>query len=997
MNKFKLSRAAVSDFSEPAAETTKPALTPLGFVQVEGEGRRNRWKANFKLRCNAYAVSDETVLMVSAAGDESSTKALAASLQSPDMPLAFGFAFDEAPSCYRKKRSQHGYKAYRTKLPNGQWNVLLVTKDPHFMPVYDDVAVWEWLRGPAYTTPVVQAWLPFLQEKIAAHHLADMTAVGCHPALLQLSDEQLDAIVSQGLIDGAIKVPGDSKKLPWDNEATDLDSYMLKNGALLGRRAERSLDPLHVPGRDPLPHLDLLREPFEAQAHVIAATAKALKRQKTAMMVAAIGSGKSLMGSASIHLHANGRPYRAMVMCPAHLCLKWQRELEETIPGAQVRLLDEWADVLTLDRSAQPTGPEWYIISTARAKLGSKWSPAFVQRCRMPNDGIRCPRCGGRLVDDDGLDVNPADGKKKRVCEFIRNQDGERKRGCGEQLWSYNRQQWRYEPALIIKRRLKGFFKYLICDEFHEEKGEATARANALGSLVASVRHVVVLSGSLIGGYADHLRPLLFRLAPASLVREGLVWENATAFNERYGRIETVVREKSGGGGDDNRQSRGSSKTTTKNVKPGIMPALFGRHLIDKAVFLQLSEVAHLQAPDEEVITVPMDTELRAAYDRVEKELTATIKKMLVKGDKRLLGSMLNCLLCYPDYPFLWNQIGYMDHGHWHGVVQPDSLDQSVVRAKEKALIDLCLREKAAKRQVWVYIQYTDKHPVQDRLAGLLEKAGLKVKVLKASVDPKKREAWIQKHAPGTDVIVSHPELVQTGLDFFDKHNWTYNFPTLVFFETGYQTFVMRQAAGRSWRIGQTQPCRIIYMAYEKSMQERAIALMGRKLAASLAIEGKFSTEGLVAMGGDEWSMETALARSLVSRMDEGDVRRIWAKVGGQPQLPPPAVEPQAPEPEPEPEPPTPSPLSGADLTAQMRERKVKVADLAAALGVSSRAVSKARKHGVPDGEPWQRALDGFPVPMPKPTRKRRSVLTAMAAAACWLSILIFGDVSGMR
>ena len=124
---------------------------------------------------------------------------------------------------------------------------------------------------------------------------------------------------------------------------------------------------------------------------------------------------------------------------------------------------------------------------------------------------------------------------------------------------------------------MRRFFTYLVLDEVHEEKGADTAQGHAAAALAASCQKVIALTGTLIGGYAEHLRPLLFRLAPRSLVREGLGWSNATAFNERYGRIETRITERSGGRSEDNRMSRGS-KSTTKCVRPGIMPALFGRN-----------------------------------------------------------------------------------------------------------------------------------------------------------------------------------------------------------------------------------------------------------------------------------------------------------------------------------------------------------------------------------------------------------------------------------
>ena len=56
------------------------------------------------------------------------------------------------------------------------------------------------------------------------------------------------------------------------------------------------------------------------------------------------------------------------------------------------------------------------------------------------------------------------------------------------------------------------------------------------------------------------------------------------------------------------------------------------------------------------------------------------------------------------------------------------------------------------------------------------------------------------------------------------------------------------------------------------------MALMGKKLTAAQALEGTFSSEGLAALAGEDANVEMALARSLVERMDEGDVRRLWKK-----------------------------------------------------------------------------------------------------------------------
>jgi hypothetical protein len=49
--------------------------------------------------------------------------------------------------------------------------------------------------------------------------------------------------------------------------------------------------------------------------------------------------------------------------------------------------------------------------------------------------------------------------------------------------------------------------------------------------------------------------------------------------------------------------------------------------------------------------------------------------------------------------------------------------------------------------------------------------------------------------------------------------------------------------------------------------------------AAAHNLEGSFTSEGLVALAGEDATVEIALARSLVECMEEGDARRLWSKV----------------------------------------------------------------------------------------------------------------------
>ena len=147
---------------------------------------------------------------------------------------------------------------------------------------------------------------------------------------------------------------------------------------------------------------------------------------------------------------------------------------------------------------------------------------------------------------------------------------------------------------------------------------------------------------------------------------------------------------------------------------------------------------------------------------------------------------------------------------------------------------------------------------------------GFRVAVLKAdTVAPDRREAWVEERVKqGVDVVICHPRLVQTGLDLID-------FPTLVWFETDYSVYVMRQASRRSWRIGQTRPVKVIYMAYRNTLQADALKLVAKKLQSSLAVEGELPEDGLAAFGGDGDDLMLALARQIVNGEKEVDSESV--------------------------------------------------------------------------------------------------------------------------
>lgn len=68
----------------------------------------------------------------------------------------------------------------------------------------------------------------------------------------------------------------------------------------------------------------------------------------------------------------------------------------------------------------------------------------------------------------------------------------------------------------------------------------------------------------------------------------------------------------------------------------------------------------------------------------------------------------------------------------------------------------------------------------------------------------------------------------------------------------GYNLFTMRQASRRSWRLSQDKDVQVYFLYYKGTIQETILSLMASKLQASMAIEGKFTEEGLNAMSNND-------------------------------------------------------------------------------------------------------------------------------------------------
>lgn len=384
----------------------------------------------------------------------------------------------------------------------------------------------------------------------------------------------------------------------------------------------------------------------------------------------------------------------------------------------------------------------------------------------------------------------------------------------------------------------------------------------------------MTLTGTIFGGYSSTLFYLLWRFSPALRLEFG--YRDEAKWVSRYGIVERITKKDADAYAEDGRHSKRRSYLTRTVEKPGVLPGMLF-HLVGNTVFLRLADVAQGLPPyTERVALYPLDRSAHPTapsqgdcYRRLAQDLWKAVAAALQQGSKRLLATYLQALLAYPDACTKGETI--LDPVSGEVIAHAPALPEAALYPKECALVELVRRARARARRVLVYITHTESRDISPRLRAVLEREGFRVAVLKASsVSADRREEWVAARVKdGADVLLTHPRLVQTGLDLTD---W----PSIVWFETEYSVYTMRQASRRSWRIGQRQPVEVTHLVYQSTLQAEALALVAAKMRSALMVEGELPEDGLAALEGDGQDVFLALARRLAEQ-SAGDGQSLEA------------------------------------------------------------------------------------------------------------------------
>ena len=432
----------------------------------------------------------------------------------------------------------------------------------------------------------------------------------------------------------------------------------------------------------------------------------------------------------------------------------------------------------------------------------------------------------------------------------------------------------KYPVAKYIRRFMKGIIDYFLCDEIHLVKSQSM-QGEAFGDLVFAAKKTIGMTGTLLNGYASGIYYILYRLFARQMKRDGFEYSSPSSFVEKYGVIKSTTKI---GTTEIHKKDKDDGKKTVKKEMPGISPLVFTKYLLENAAFIGLEDISDgLPGYKEIPMPVDMDCELENSYKKMEKEIRSNVQAFK-KGGLRLMSQLLPRLTAYPDQPYRSPAVFNPDTGKV--VCTPDDLGDGT-RNKEQRFLDLVKTKVDAGEKVLVYYTMTGTTDLGDRLPRLLEEIGIKARTMAAAslgrskyisvVPADGREQWIEKQVnDGLQVLICNPSLVETGLDLLD-------FTTIIFYQIGYNLFTTRQASRRSWRLSQDKDVEVYFMYYRGTVQENALSLMANKLQAAMAIEGKFSEEGLNAMSNHD-DILSKVAASVVDGITEEVDTQVFLK-----------------------------------------------------------------------------------------------------------------------
>lgn len=729
----------------------------------------------------------------------------------------------------------------------------------------------------------------------------------------------IKAAITSGIRSGKIRIGDGRESLSYADYSNNLEEYVERFGANIADKAYKEVTPLYKPGHDIEPERvtrfadnvsycsDI--ELFPAQRDIISAVMKRLEKHRQAIIVADMGTGKTVMSIGAIYALSKKKNESTFVICPSHLVEKWKREIARFFPAAYIKICGSIGEFQTdvepvLNNKNRKNN--LFVIFSKEALRGNEgeWEP--IVKFNNDRQRVICPVCGkGTYYMYDTAQCNvvkitplhrdrpgngkcgscgtifwqPATGKENKyfyyvpgrgwlpkekrlkhitLSQIMQNASSTPAKNMARDVLSVDehsypaRNKCSISLSDYIHKKYSNKIDFLIVDEIHQYTAPDSLQGKMFAKMVRAAKKTIGLTGTLINGYAENLFYLLFRINPGPLVKDGFKWNDKHDFIDKFGTIERAIK----------RNSRGVF-AEQKKVLPGISPAVFSRYLMDCCVFAGIDDMSGILPSYREIpVPVDMNTDIRREYDNLIRIARDNLNSDSVRALScdvyaEHVDKLIRLLRTYPDKPYR-NVPVYDDLGN--KVYDIPNLNSYIDKetAKETETFNTAKRHLDRGECVLIYYTWTNTTDSADRLLKMFKEAGYPADILNASVTAKKRERWIEdKVKSGTRVLLCNPTLVETGLDLLD-------FTTIIYYQPPNRLSTMRQSSRRSYRLNQTKPVTVYFLYYNRSVEESALSVLATKLHAAVALEGKFNADGLAAMNSTS-DINARIAQSIMN------------------------------------------------------------------------------------------------------------------------------------
>lgn len=714
-------------------------------------------------------------------------------------------------------------------------------------------------------------------------------------------------------------------------EDMSTEEYLRENAEILAKKLDAFMKPLTDGSKISSYVGELSRLPVPAQAKASMAALEVLKHKKGVFLVGDMGSGKTQQSLTAIYTYMRQREQTGatdgisvLIVAPANVVPKWATsEIPKVIKRHKfkTRIISNTAEALAYVLEVKsgkkvPKGTiEFVLISTDRMKLasqgfvlGAKWdSKHYVWR--SPNTGkalikpnkkeneseedaiagwsevvekpsnpptpatIKEARQKGQLLPN-GLPINYVKKWRPDVRNFQDDYtQGKNHRSLARPArkdWGETKGGSRWMIADIFQKHLRSHFHMGIFDEIHQMKASDSGRGVALAKILKSCRKYLFLTGTLTNGASTSIQALLWRAFPGELLKEGIQYKTSKEqWAQRYGVLEKIVTRN-----EDNKtvgvNTNRKKETVIVKEKPGISPSLISTFLLDKCVFVELSD---LQVPLVELQEIPVVVQLDDDHLDEYKKLHSNLYNTSLNLQRELgsaAWSMFNpTTINYADQPQLGAEVEYINkEGTLVETVTATAFPKSYITSKERAIIKDVEKELQANRRCIIFTHFSGNYKTNERLKGLLEDRGIACEIMNDTVTVDQRFDWLEEQAKkGTEVLIMNQRLVEVGLDLLE-------FPNIMFYQMNDDINVVRQASRRSWRLGQHRTAKVFYYVAEKTNQMVQFQrLMSRRVAAMI-VEGRIERSDELAKYADTSS--TGVVADLSKTLSSIELVNAW-------------------------------------------------------------------------------------------------------------------------